>query len=77
MCTQNELNALSQYNDTTYYPNVADYKTTIQHKVCDFYNEHLREALKEHENYIVDFFISPDKVPVTLEIAELCSSVMQ
>jgi len=59
---KNELNALSQYNDTTYYPNVADYKTTIQHKVCDFYNEHLREALKEHENYIVDFFISPDKV---------------
>ena len=59
---KNELNALSQYDDTAYYPDVADYKATIQHKVCDFFNENLREVFKDFENYIVDFFISPEKV---------------
>ncbi len=59
---QNELNALSQLDDTTYYPNVDHYKTTVCHKIDEFFREHVKETLKEKESYIIDFFVAPDKV---------------
>lgn len=60
---QNELNALSQYNDTTYFPNVVHYKdTVISRKVQQFFQDSIKEALKDLENYIIDFFVAPDKV---------------
>ncbi len=59
---QNELHALSQLDDTTYYPNVDHYKTTIYHKVDEFFREHVKETLNEKESYIIDFFVAPDKV---------------
>lgn len=59
---QNELRALSQYNDSAYFPNVDHYKHTIQIKVENFFKEHLQETLNELQNYIIDFFVSPDKV---------------
>ena len=63
---QNELHALSQYDDTTYYPNVYQYKTTIQRKVEEFFTEHVSDALKDFENYIIDFFVAPEKVSLVL-----------
>ena len=38
------------------------YKHTIQLKVENFFKEHIQESLKELENYIIDFFVSPEKV---------------
>lgn len=62
---KNELNALSQYNDTTYFPNVVHYKdTVISRKVQQFFQDSIKEALKDLENYIIDFFVAPDKVYV-------------
>ncbi len=60
--TQNELNALSQYNDTAYYPNTDTYFNTIQAKVQDFFKANIQESLRELENYIIDFYVTPDKV---------------
>ncbi len=59
---QNELNALSQYNDTAYYPNTDTYFNTIQAKVQDFFKANIQESLRELENYIIDFYVTPDKV---------------
>lgn len=60
---QNELRALSQYNDTTYYPNVAHYKdNVISGKIQNYFQEHVKEPLKELNNYIVDIFVAPEKV---------------
>ncbi len=60
--TQNELNALSQYNDTAYYPNTDTYFNTIQAKVQEFFKANIQESLRELENYIIDFYVTPDKV---------------
>ena len=59
---QNELRALSQYNDTAFYPKVAYYKATIQAKVVEFYNTQLKEALAELDSFVVDFYVAPDRV---------------
>ncbi|XP_064384704.1 uncharacterized protein LOC135333633 [Halichondria panicea] len=61
---KNELNALSQYNDTAYYPNTDTYFNTIQAKVQDFFKANIQESLRELENYIIDFYVTPDKVLV-------------
>ena len=64
MCihTQNELTALSQVNDSVYFPNVDYYKSTIQLKVQEFFKENIQDSLKQLENYIIDFFVAPEKV---------------
>ena len=59
---QNELNGLSQYNETAYYPNTDVYFNTIQAKVQEFFNANIKEALRELENYIIDFYVTPEKV---------------
>lgn len=38
------------------------YKHTIQIKVENFFKEHIQEPLNELENYVIDFFVSPEKV---------------
>ena len=59
---QGELTALSQKHDTvTYFPNVAQYKNIIQYKVKQFYEECVKDVLTE-KSYIVDVFISAEKV---------------
>lgn len=60
---QNELTALSQYNDTIYFPNVMHYKDTIiSGKVQQFFQDSIKETLKDLKNYLIDFFVAPDKV---------------
>ncbi len=61
---QNELNALSQYNDTAYYPNTDVYFNTVQAKVQEFFKANIQDLLKELENYVIDFYVSPEKVRV-------------
>lgn len=61
----NELNALSQYNDTTYFPNVVHYKDkVISGKVQQFFQDNIKEALKDLKNYVIDFFVAPEKIYV-------------
>ena len=36
--------------------------TVISGKVQNFFQENVKEALKELNNYIVDIFVAPDKV---------------
>ena len=62
LSSQNELNALSQYNDTAYFPNAAEWKDVIQEKIQEFFANVVRDALSSFENYIIDFFVAPDKV---------------
>lgn len=58
----NELNALSQYDDVVYYPNVVQYKEVICSRIKAFFEQHVKEALQEHKNYVVDFFVGLEKV---------------
>ena len=54
---------MSQYNDNTYFPNVVHYKdTVIKVKVQQFFQDCVKEQLKELKNYIVDIFVAPEKV---------------
>ncbi len=36
--------------------------TVISGKVQNYFQEHIKEALKDLNNYIVDIFVAPDKV---------------
>lgn len=57
------MNALSQYDDTVYFPNVVFYKdTVITGKIQNFFQENIKENLQEFKNYIIDFFVAPEKV---------------
>lgn len=58
----NQLNALSQYDDVVYHPNVVRYKEVICTRIKGFFENHVKEALQEHKNYVIDFFVGPDKV---------------
>ena len=58
----NKLNAVSQYDDVVYYPNVVRYKEVICTRIKAFFEQHVKEALQEHKNYVVDFFVGPEKV---------------
>ena len=58
----NKLNAVSQYDDVLYYPNVVRYKEVICTRIKAFFEQHVKEALQEHKNYVVDFFVGPEKV---------------
>ena len=58
----NKLNAVSQYDDVVYYPNVVQYKEVICRRIKDFFEQHVKEALQEHKNYVVDFFVGPEKI---------------
>jgi len=58
----NQLNAVSQYDDVAYYPNVVRYKEIICTKIKTFFDQHVKEALQEHKNYVVDFFVGPERV---------------
>ena len=59
---QNVLRAVSQIDPIIYYPYVDDHKSTIQSFIEDFFLTHILPQLKELENYVVDFFVTPDKV---------------
>ena len=58
----NQLNAVSQYDDVLYYPNVVQYREVICTRIKAFFEQHVKEALQEHKNYVVDFFVGPEKV---------------
>jgi len=58
----NELNAVSQYDDIVYYPNVTRHKQVICTRIKSFFEKHVKEALQEHKNYVVDFFVGPTNV---------------
>lgn len=58
----NKLNAVSQYDDVVYYPNVTRHKEVICTRIKAFFEQHVKEALQEHKNYVVDFFVGPTDV---------------
>lgn len=60
--SQNVLRAVSQIDAVIYYPYVDDHKSTIQNFIEDFFLNNILPQLKELENYIVDFFVTIDKV---------------
>ena len=42
------------------------YKHIIQIKVENFFKEYIQQSLKKLENYVIDFFVSPEKVSSSL-----------
>jgi hypothetical protein len=62
---EGELNALSQkHDDVTYFPNVAQYKNVVQYKAKKFFDEQIKESLAEQGSYVIDLFVSTEKVYV-------------
>lgn len=59
---QNRLTALSQYDDMAYIPNIIRFKGTIQKKILSFFNAHIKRAIEDHDNYLIDVFVAPNQV---------------
>ena len=38
----------------------------LSHKIKGFFDDNIKEVLKDLNNYIIDFFVAPDKVSVVL-----------
>jgi hypothetical protein len=62
---QNSLNALSQINDSAFFPNLVQHKKTIQQRVEAFFKDVVSKSLEDVKNYVVDFFVSPKSIVVT------------
>jgi hypothetical protein len=60
----NNLTALTQYDDVLYVPNISRFHQTIQFKLQYFFNNVLKKSFPNERNYIVDLFIAPNKVYV-------------
>lgn len=66
---------MTQVDDVLYIPNVSRFKQTIQKKIEYFFNNSLKEALQsQQDSYIVDLFIAPNKVGLTLNSLRLISN---
>jgi len=61
---KNQLNALSQYDYASCYPELVKNKLNIQEKIQSFFNLVLKEKLKTHETYILDLFVYGDSIKV-------------
>ena len=60
--SQNVLLAVSQSDTAAYFPYVNKYESDIRSMVEEFLMSHVLPQLKELENYVVDFYVTPDKV---------------
>jgi len=56
------LNALSQYYDVCYYPEVVENKEEIQERVCTFFEE-IKDRIPV-EDYIIDFFVGEERIMI-------------
>lgn len=53
-----------KYDELTYYDDIVEYKEEIGQRVLDFFNNEIRDKLKDIESYVIDFFVDEDKVYV-------------
>eukprot|EP01090_Pellita_catalonica_P000119 TRINITY_DN10087_c0_g1_i1.p1 TRINITY_DN10087_c0_g1~~TRINITY_DN10087_c0_g1_i1.p1 ORF type:complete len:365 (-),score=63.79 TRINITY_DN10087_c0_g1_i1:6-1100(-) len=60
--TNNKLNALSQYFDVCYFPDLVRDKADIAEKIQTFFTKEVTKRVQFRSDYIVDFCIAEDKV---------------
>mmetsp|Transcript_9499 Transcript_9499/g.10498 ORF Transcript_9499/g.10498 Transcript_9499/m.10498 type:complete len:378 (-) Transcript_9499:58-1191(-) len=53
----NKLNALSQYDYLTCYESLVTKKDHLQQVVKSAFEKHFKQALSNHENYVIDFYV--------------------
>eukprot|EP01095_Lingulamoeba_sp_RSL-Kostka_P007883 TRINITY_DN2564_c0_g1_i1.p2 TRINITY_DN2564_c0_g1~~TRINITY_DN2564_c0_g1_i1.p2 ORF type:complete len:426 (-),score=115.59 TRINITY_DN2564_c0_g1_i1:1045-2322(-) len=58
----NSLNALSQYDDATYYKEIADHKKEIGDSILSFFNDNIRDHLEHIESYVIDFYLYNNRI---------------
>ena len=65
---QGALNAVSQYDDVTFYPQLAQRRAELGGRLLAFFDEHVRAPLAAcgHDDFVIDFFVHPrtDEVKV-------------
>mmetsp|Transcript_11715 Transcript_11715/g.18454 ORF Transcript_11715/g.18454 Transcript_11715/m.18454 type:complete len:412 (+) Transcript_11715:29-1264(+) len=59
---QNQLNAVSQYDDITFYPDIYSNKEDIGDRILEFFNEKIRDKLSSIESYVIDFFVDDNEI---------------
>jgi len=60
----NSLNALTQYDNVTFYAEVASNKRELQERILRFFNESVRDKLTHIQSYVIDFFVDENRVYV-------------
>ena len=66
LLSQNKLTALSQHDQTCFTPNIARFKSTIEKKIKMVFTDSVQGPLEDYQNYTVDFFVSPNKVCMSM-----------
>ena len=61
---KNNLNALSQYDNITFYPELFTQQQEIGEAIFNFFNTEIRDKLQHIESYVIDFFVDVDKIYV-------------
>lgn len=61
---KNNLNALSQYDNITFYPELFAQHQELGQTILNFFNDQIRDKLQHIESYVIDFFVDVDKIYV-------------
>jgi len=61
---KNSFNALAQYDHLSFHEKVAENKHEIERKITEFWKGDIQRALRFHESYVVDFFVSSSGVKI-------------
>jgi len=59
---KNQLNAVSQYDDITFCPDIYSQREELGQRILDFFNNHIRDKLTDIESYVIDFFVDGDNI---------------
>lgn len=60
-----ELNAITQYFTSSYFPSLVEHKAELEQRMREFWQTQIRPLLLEsHESYVIDFLVKPDKILV-------------
>lgn len=57
---KNQLNALSQYDNCTFFPQIVDKKEQIENLIRKFFEKKIKNKLKHIESYVIDFYYDSD-----------------
>lgn len=64
----NNLNALSQYDYTAFYPHLLKNKENIAKSVRDFFDSEVKKKLESFKNYVIDFGILNSGKVIVIEL---------
>ena len=64
----NHINAITQYFSFCYFPELVQNKQKLQNLMLNFFNDHVKQHLINHQSYVIDFYVKQDDQVMIIEL---------